>query len=903
MDVNRKPKLRDVSGSNWGYLLESICRFHLNAIMASRWKHIALSLLSVGFADNFKFQILSVLRGVQFSKFLTTKKVAPSHVDMLRKRDVEFLFCSCQDFASDGWSFGSNYHQSSQSRKMSIGIVIDSVAKCSLKVKQAEDQAHKATVKTSSKGTSVEDATIMAQKTSSKGNFTIDRNKKERGSNSSIRNQRESTEKQTSPWISTKTLHYEPTVTPAEKPSTAKGVAEMSNRSNRVEVGPEECSLRSFLIKDDAATERGGKLGSMAAPEGMPEKEEGKNTKAENAGNATLRLKLREILGTVASQNKQCPDSLLPEQDAKASQPEKKDSGYHVGEPRQNSDTIESDTQSHEYAIRRPVTCSLARKRPPAKLKSQSTKRPPTCKEDLLEKNVFLPKDRWSRKLCDTGTDSPLMVYERRGKRKSHHIEASKISEQNKERKKEDTSNNSRRVPVPEKFVYPGVAAGNGPTLFPEKNDEMVQPNAGNLESPVVEMTEQLRNLQEHIDQEGNSAEKSKRKALDSVNLGHLHGDGHENITSKTEQLRNLQENSAEKSKRKALNSESDKQSPTFALKTADRKSFPGVAPRSNLGQLHGDGHENITSKTEGICKVKSFDGLKREYKSNTPDESSDDAGNVESSPFLESRPITEEDTQIRFSKPLSMESDSEDSEDGSNIQAGIQSPPSPEIGNTGKQQAPRPNKRFFNKGCANLSGVRGAAASSKGIDCRKLERHLEQNEEEALTSAISLFAFSLEKVRSKLKSVSNQRSAEILKSVAEKIHMQLQNAEFQIQADMGRITSLNKSKRKHVEEMLQEKQQHLNAIYEKFKEEVNQHLQDCKSTLESLEAHEVEVKATVEKRKASNKKLLLEVEEAIETQLDNAERRVSSINHAAREKMRQLKFVVAECLKEGVLG
>lgn len=47
----------------------------------------------------------------------------------------------------------------------------------------------------------------------------------------------------------------------------------------------------------------------------------------------------------------------------------------------------------------------------------------------------------------------------------------------------------------------------------------------------------------------------------------------------------------------------------------------------------------------------------------------------------------------------------------------------------------------------------------------------------------------------------------------------------------------------------LAEKQQHLNAIYETFKEDVTRHLQDCKSTLESLEAHEVEVKATVEKR------------------------------------------------------
>lgn len=49
----------------------------------------------------------------------------------------------------------------------------------------------------------------------------------------------------------------------------------------------------------------------------------------------------------------------------------------------------------------------------------------------------------------------------------------------------------------------------------------------------------------------------------------------------------------------------------------------------------------------------------------------------------------------------------------------------------------------------------------------------------------MTLFAISLEKVRSKMKSVTNQRSAEILESVAENIHTQLQNAEFQIKADM----------------------------------------------------------------------------------------------------------------------
>ncbi|KAK6773884.1 hypothetical protein RDI58_029123 [Solanum bulbocastanum] len=97
--------------------------------------------------------------------------------------------------------------------------------------------------------------------------------------------------------------------------------------------------------------------------------------------------------------------------------------------------------------------------------------------------------------------------------------------------KDEDRSNNCKKVPVPKKFVY----TGDGSTLFQENNDEMVQTDAGNLESPVVEMTKQLKNLQEHIDKKGNSTEKFQKKVLDL---------------------------------------ESDKQSPFFALKTPGRKSF-----------------------------------------------------------------------------------------------------------------------------------------------------------------------------------------------------------------------------------------------------------------------------------------------------------------------------------------
>lgn len=46
---------------------------------------------------------------------------------------------------------------------------------------------------------------------------------------------------------------------------------------------------------------------------------------------------------------------------------------------------------------------------------------------------------------------------------------------------------------------------------------------------------------------------------------------------------------------------------------------------------------------------------------------------------------------------------------------ASIHQPLSPEICST-REQPPRPNKKLFNKGCANLSGVSLAAASSKGL-------------------------------------------------------------------------------------------------------------------------------------------------------------------------------------------
>ena len=45
------------------------------------------------------------------------------------------------------------------------------------------------------------------------------------------------------------------------------------------------------------------------------------------------------------------------------------------------------------------------------------------------------------------------------------------------------------------------------------------------------------------------------------------------------------------------------------------------------------------------------------------------------------------------------------------------------------------------------------------------------------------------------------------------------------------------------------EQQEQLKGIYEKFKEEVDQHLEKCRRTLEGLETHQVQVKGMVEKQ------------------------------------------------------
>ncbi|GKD04359.1 meiosis-specific protein ASY3, partial [Tanacetum coccineum] len=84
--------------------------------------------------------------------------------------------------------------------------------------------------------------------------------------------------------------------------------------------------------------------------------------------------------------------------------------------------------------------------------------------------------------------------------------------------------------------------------------------------------------------------------------------------------------------------------------------------------------------------------------------------------------------------------------------------------------------------------------------DCDKSQ---DDSQQDGLVGAVKLFALALERVERKIHSTTSKQSAAILLSVSENIHSQLQNAESKIQNEVGKLTSLGKSKRMHPENQL----------------------------------------------------------------------------------------------------
>ncbi|KAH0459973.1 hypothetical protein IEQ34_010636 [Dendrobium chrysotoxum] len=178
-----------------------------------------------------------------------------------------------------------------------------------------------------------------------------------------------------------------------------------------------------------------------------------------------------------------------------------------------------------------------------------------------------------------------------------------------------------------------------------------------------------------------------------------------------------------------------------------------------------------------------------------------------------------------------------------------------------------------------------------------------EQSVEDSLARAVSQLALALRRINSKIQLHTSKKSCEIISAVAEKIKQQLQDFDSKIQEDMGKFNGASKSKRKHLESRFEEHQERLGLIHEKYKEDFNHQLLNCSSTLEELEAQNVEIKVTADRQKVLHRKLLLQIEETMKDQLNVAETSITAIRKDARKRLNSLKFALKEWLSDGAIS
>ncbi|CAI9104848.1 OLC1v1003624C1 [Oldenlandia corymbosa var. corymbosa] len=612
--------------------------------------------------------------------------------------------------------------------------------------------------------------------------------------------QKEAPEHETSPWISTRSFCHQLPV-----PEQPHGTGEPTP--------PVLLSKKPVVEKDNRVhdSKGGATIGvekvSFATMRFMSKKNVGEHAtaKTETKGSETLRMKLWEILGTIAPSNNPRQNSHCFTVHAKnmSSLQSKDQENVPVAKARQNSDTIEMDSQSPpDVIVGRLRTRSLTRKGAAGSLKESKMENAPSTHPTKGKKggnNNSVLKEGFSRRLRYGISGGPKTSTRKICERFSAGTGAHILFSDEVENQPANSRNKGMHCHV-KSHLQGDIEKSKGVFFQPKRVD---------LEFDS--------HMSEHL---------NKKVSCPKIL---------ENVSQAKEKL--------------------DDVCPTFGVNLTKEGCYPESLPMELGGADNGSPGKPLLSK-KGIHSFKSFFSSRSKFvESDTEQEDSPYAvGQFEKSPPMKkSKPVIEE-PECRM--PLSSSS-SEDSD--------LQT----------SREAPR--------------------AKVLEEDCNRQPR-LDSNEEDGLRSIVSLFALALERVKSNMKSMVKKKCAEILMSAAEGIQLQLQTAESQIQADMVTLNSINKLKRKRVDARFEELQGQLKVLHERYKDDVNRHLQDCRSTVESLEAHQLELKATVEKQCLSHNKLISQAEKAIETQLNDAQKRITEVHNLARKKMSQLKHDVADC-------
>nr|XP_043636888.1 meiosis-specific protein ASY3 [Erigeron canadensis] len=750
---------------------------------------------------------------------------------------------------SGNWSFGSNYRPSSQSRKMSIGIVVDSSAKMK---------------NTNSKGVVAE--LRNSQNVSMSKNIPAEtEHKRKEAVSPDLEKQNKAPCQESTPLIQTKTPNQNisyantnghPKSNVQQQPSGSKGIVEMEPGSyfaNQMSI----LQSRDTNIKkpmDRTYQREEGNNGDMgrdeesvyATPQKVPMSgkgpaEQGTSGK-ENGGSVSLRLKIQELLGTVRTPNKE--EQHIPEtspMDANIAKPKstnsKKDSPISI--LRQHLNTSKTISGSLDQKVKRPVTRSSTRKKPQAQ-KSVPKKKSPlsSYKQANLDENAFAFVETWSRRLStDVNHGSKTFKRKERETFGTSPVKTCVVEDVHKDEYRQPTAKRKTKDTASHVSLYKNRA----------QVKETVKPN--------TEMKETARH----------QFEGKKGTSLPNVD----------------------QDPFAKDTVTKNVEPHYDLKSPTFELKTPGEMSPPKSVFQTNQEDLDVDSLSEESFKTKRSCRSQSKGFSKGgKYRSKTKDLDMDS----QDSPVIESDPIaTRAYKENRRSSFPSEVLESESQEDVSPISVPIKLK-NPE----GKKWAVSPCEDEDSQKSEDDSPIKRAGDTAKFSD---------SSVQDGLAGAVKLFALALERVQSKIQSTTSRQSAAILLSVSKNMHSQLQNAESKIQNEVGKLTDLGKSNRMHTENQYKEQQEQLKQIFEKFKEEVDQHLSKCQTTLEGLEAHQVQVRGMVEKQRLSHKKFIQQTEQAIETQLNDAQKKIADVHRMAKEKMLKLKYGIAGCLKEGLLS
>ncbi|KAK9015743.1 hypothetical protein V6N11_006837 [Hibiscus sabdariffa] len=707
----------------------------------------------------------------------------------------------------DRRSFGSDCHTSNQSRKISIGIILDSIAERKLgaieedKSKQPNAERIKLT-----NGTSVEGKNKGEAVTASKGRQT------------------EATEQVKSPCITPRSVH-EKSLAPEtassslgqkkhKKVKDVEAVKSDQNFSNQT-FNPQNVSSKqnSFDLsykrkgRNDGNSQKVEEFNIASAGKVLESDKvvlKSKADKTQNNQTETLKMKLQELLGNVSS-----PKSLLSglqAQEVTDNSLKPKLSVDHTRDtfvkPIQNSDTLEPDSENPDQTIKRPVTRSLTRKQAPAKVPTDKTNVGSSSKQTHQE-SIFSFREERSTKLDGAvNTGSKLS-----GKKKSSKIDPRKICFTD-----EDISDEIKRTTYTNETPEPAGKTsilGNKMEKFPGNFNEKRRENFENVqEKPYVHST--LNNKKNQLVYCDNPASLKKGDKQDVGNIS----------------LRNV------------VCTPDSFQSPTFGFKAPVLDNSPSPKPKTVEREQSARSPVPL-ERGFTMGNIKSF----RTFQASRPDS---DTGVEHIKRYVHSEPSSEE----RLSE--SFEGGSPTIKRYDCCTENLISP------DTVVSEKPNfmnsPIKRFQNHEDVRLSECSPTTTSRKGARIGEsfwFQEPSEQDQADELTRAVTLFASALKTFKRKMDSTTRNKSSEILVSISKEIKSLLLNAQSDIESDLGKLISLNKTKRKRLEIGLQEKQEQLKHILEKFKEDIRHHLLDCNSILEGMEAHQIELKGIMKKQRA----------------------------------------------------